>query len=112
MSTTPDYEKGVDSKVESHGIDLAVVDERTVGDKRETSALDEHAIASRFGPAQALLAKLFAAGVEARGIERVPETERTDRNFLDSMFLWFSVNTVLTTCACLLFRSGSFSIDL
>jgi hypothetical protein len=106
MSTTPDYEKGVDNKLESHGTDSpVVVDEHPVepGDKPETSALEEHAIASRFGPAQALLAKLFAAGVEARGIERVPETERTDRNFLNSMFLWFSVNTVLTTCACLLF---------
>ena len=31
----------------------------------------------RFGP---LLAKVFASGVEARGVERVPEDQRENRN--------------------------------
>lgn len=64
----------------------------------KATALEEDAIVDRFGPARSLFAKMFAAGVEARGIERVPETERSDRNSANSLFLWFSVNTVLTTC--------------
>ncbi|KAF8306326.1 purine-cytosine permease [Clavulina sp. PMI_390] len=57
----------------------------------------EEAIAERFGPFQSFFVKLANMGVEARGIERVPEDERSDRNSLNSLFLWFSVNTVLTT---------------
>ena len=72
-----------------------------VGTTGHATALEEHAIVGRFGRAQGIFAKMFAAGVEARGIERVPETERTDRNSANSLFLWFSVNTVLTTRACL-----------
>lgn len=48
---------------------------------------------ARFGP----LGKLFDAGVEARGIERVPEDERDDKHAIGLMLLWFSVNTVATT---------------
>lgn len=60
-------------------------------------ALPEEAIAAKFRLGQTFFKKLFALGVEARGIERVPEDERSDRNSLNSLFLWFSVNTVLTT---------------
>jgi NCS1 nucleoside transporter family len=48
---------------------------------------------ARFGP----LGKLFDAGVEARGIERVPEDERDSKHAVGLMLLWFSVNTVATT---------------
>lgn len=48
---------------------------------------------ARFGP----IGKLFDAGVEARGIERVPEDERDDKHSMGLMLLWFSVNTVATT---------------
>ncbi|RPD65014.1 cytosine-purine permease [Lentinus tigrinus ALCF2SS1-6] len=48
----------------------------------------------RFGP---LLSKLFASGVEARGVERVPEDQRETRNMWNNLLMWWSVNTVLTT---------------
>ncbi|KAF8587193.1 hypothetical protein K439DRAFT_1630897 [Ramaria rubella] len=43
------------------------------------------------------LGRLFDAGVEARGIERVPESERQDKHSIGLILLWFSVNLVLTT---------------
>jgi len=48
----------------------------------------------RFGP---FLEKLFANGVEARGIERVPEDQRTMKNSWNNLLMWWSVNCVLTT---------------
>ncbi|KAI0652315.1 cytosine-purine permease [Trametes meyenii] len=48
----------------------------------------------RFGP---YLAKLFASGVEARGIERVPEDQRDPANTWNNLLMWWSVNTALTT---------------
>lgn len=65
-----------------------------VGDE---NALHEQAIASRYGRFHGFFKRLLAMGVEVRGVERVPEDERTDRNFMNSLFMWFSVNTVLTT---------------
>ncbi|KAL4064121.1 permease for cytosine/purines, uracil, thiamine, allantoin-domain-containing protein [Scleroderma yunnanense] len=49
---------------------------------------------SRFGP---ILARLFASGVEARGIERVPEDRRETKNAWNNVTQYRSVNTVLTT---------------
>jgi hypothetical protein len=37
-------------------------------------------IVNRYGVLGPLLAKLFASGVEARGVERVPESERESKN--------------------------------
>lgn len=48
----------------------------------------------RFGRAGIWLRKLFAAGVEARGIERVPEEERVAKGAMDSMLMWFSVSSL------------------
>ncbi|KAL5528410.1 hypothetical protein ACEPAF_7546 [Sanghuangporus sanghuang] len=44
-----------------------------------------------------LLKRLFSLGVEARGVERIPEDQRDSKNSWDSLFLWLSANTVLTT---------------
>lgn len=41
--------------------------------------------------------KLFDSGVEARGIERVPEDERDGKHTIGLMLLWWSVNTVVST---------------
>lgn len=45
----------------------------------------EHApdqvIANRFGSLGPLLSRLFDSGVEARGVERVPESQRDMKNF-------------------------------
>ncbi|TFK56838.1 cytosine-purine permease [Heliocybe sulcata] len=43
------------------------------------------------------MATLFDAGVEARGVERVPEDERESKNTWNNLLMWWSVNTVLTT---------------
>ncbi|KAJ3018875.1 hypothetical protein HKX48_002581 [Thoreauomyces humboldtii] len=45
----------------------------------------------------AFMRKLYSLGVEARGIERVPEDERSPRGIIDTCLMWFSVNAVLTT---------------
>lgn len=66
----------------------------------EAGAVPEEAIVAKYGRAETFFRKLFAMGVEARGVERVPEDERSDRDTLNSLFLWFSVNTVLTTGEC------------
>ncbi|KIP11708.1 hypothetical protein PHLGIDRAFT_99130 [Phlebiopsis gigantea 11061_1 CR5-6] len=41
--------------------------------------------------------KLFASGVEARGVERVPEDQRETKNVWNNLLMWWSVNCVLTT---------------
>lgn len=40
----------------------------------------EHYFVNRYGALGPTMAKLFASGVEARGIERVPEDERETKN--------------------------------
>ncbi|KAG1804383.1 permease for cytosine/purines, uracil, thiamine, allantoin-domain-containing protein [Suillus variegatus] len=55
-------------------------------------AAPDRVIASRFGVLGPLLSRLFAIGVEARGIERVPEDQRESKNAWNK-----SVNAVLTT---------------
>ncbi|KAF8507739.1 permease for cytosine/purines, uracil, thiamine, allantoin-domain-containing protein [Gautieria morchelliformis] len=58
-------------------------------------AEDEGQIRARLG--RYGLGKLFDAGVEARGIERVPEYERQNKHAIGLILFWFSVNIVLTT---------------
>ena len=41
----------------------------------------DRVIAQRFGSFGPLLSKLFKSGVEARGVERVPEHQRDTKNF-------------------------------
>lgn len=60
-----------------------------------SQAEDEAQIKAKF--AAYGLGKLFDAGVEARGIERVPESERQSKHSIGLLLLWFSVNIVLTT---------------
>ena len=78
----------------------------------------EQVIVRRYGRFGPLLSKMFASGVEARGVERVPEDQRETRNIWNkcvwmfqwwyelcliipceypSVLMWWSVNTVLTT---------------
>ncbi|KAI5123976.1 hypothetical protein M0805_006388 [Coniferiporia weirii] len=51
----------------------------------------------KYGALGPFLSKLFASGVEARGIQRVPEDERDPKNMWNNLLMWWSVNTVLTT---------------
>jgi hypothetical protein len=57
----------------------------------------DHVIINRFSTVGPILSKLFASGVEARGVERVPEDQREKKNMWGNLLMWWSVNTVLTT---------------
>ncbi|KAI0734371.1 permease for cytosine/purines, uracil, thiamine, allantoin-domain-containing protein [Fomitopsis betulina] len=54
-------------------------------------------IVKRYGRFGFILERMFAHGVEARGVERVPEDQRSSKNMYNNLLMWFSVNTVLTT---------------
>ncbi|KAJ7758164.1 purine-cytosine permease [Mycena maculata] len=60
-------------------------------------ASPEDVLVNRFGSMGPVLSKLFASGVEARGVERVPEDQRENKNMWNNLLMWWSVNTVLTT---------------
>ncbi|KAJ6471194.1 cytosine-purine permease [Mycena vulgaris] len=60
-------------------------------------ASPDDVIVNRFGFMGPALSKLFASGVEARGVERVPEDQRENKNMWNNLLMWWSVNTVLTT---------------
>lgn len=47
---------------------------------REIEAAPDRLIARRFGWLGPYLSRLFASGVEARGVERVPENQRVSKN--------------------------------
>lgn len=64
-SSSHDKEKGV------------VAEESTV---HAAEADPEEVLVKRYGRLGPLLAKLFANGVEARGVERVPEDQRETKN--------------------------------
>ncbi len=56
----------------------------------QTDAEPSRALVSRFGPLGPFLAKLFELGVEARGVERVPENQRDSTYFWNKcVLLWF-----------------------
>ncbi|KAF9235053.1 permease for cytosine/purines, uracil, thiamine, allantoin-domain-containing protein [Melanogaster broomeanus] len=78
-----DKEKGLPS------VDTQTVDEADVA--------PDQVIAKRFGALGPFLSKLFASGVEARGVERVPENQRETKNAWNNLLMWWSVNMVLTT---------------
>ncbi|KAH7907851.1 cytosine-purine permease [Hygrophoropsis aurantiaca] len=63
----------------------------------DVEAAPDRAIVARFGVLGPYLSKLFASGVEARGVERVPENQRETKNAWNNLLMWWSVNMVLTT---------------
>ncbi|KII93075.1 hypothetical protein PLICRDRAFT_101790 [Plicaturopsis crispa FD-325 SS-3] len=69
-------------------------------------------IAHRFGALGPWLSKLFASGVEARGVERVPESERETKNTWNNLLMWWSVNTVLTTIPIGVLGQSIFTLTL
>ncbi|KAJ7643966.1 purine-cytosine permease [Roridomyces roridus] len=64
---------------------------------REDEVAPDDVLVKRFGSMGPLMSKLFASGVEARGVERVPEDQREEKNMWNNLLMWWSVNTVLTT---------------
>ncbi|KAG1736972.1 permease for cytosine/purines, uracil, thiamine, allantoin-domain-containing protein [Suillus lakei] len=87
MSAPPDYY--TEDKEKALG---SVEDEAVCAE-----AAPDRVIASRFGILGPLLSRLFASGVEARGVERVPENQRESKNAWNNLLMWWSVNAVLTT---------------
>ncbi|WWC59846.1 uncharacterized protein I303_102408 [Kwoniella dejecticola CBS 10117] len=62
----------------------------------EEVALGEDEVAHK-NPIFRKLGGLFNKGVEARGIERVPEDERDGKHTIGLLLLWWSVNMVVST---------------
>ncbi|KAG1840269.1 permease for cytosine/purines, uracil, thiamine, allantoin-domain-containing protein [Suillus subalutaceus] len=87
MSAPPDYYTEDKEKA------LSSVEDEVV----YAEVAPDRVIASRFGTLGPLLSRLFASGVEARGVERVPENQRESKNAWNNLLMWWSVNTVLTT---------------
>ncbi|WVQ82455.1 hypothetical protein IAT38_004584 [Cryptococcus sp. DSM 104549] len=63
----------------------------------EEHVIREEELVAQKGPVFRWLSKLFDIGVEARGIERVPEDERDGRHTIGLLLLWWSVNMVVST---------------
>lgn len=55
---------------------------------RVVEAAPDDVIVSRFGFMGGFLSKLFASGVEARGVERVPEDQRETKNTWNKYVNW------------------------
>jgi hypothetical protein len=60
-------------------------------------AVRENELVTQKGPIYRWLSKAFDMGVEARGIERVPEDERDGKHTIGLLLLWWSVNSVVST---------------
>lgn len=72
----------------------------------------EKVVPERFGKFGNFLDRIFSMGVEARGIERVPDDERESKHALNNLFMWFSVNTVLTTLPIGVLAQEFFTLSL
>ncbi|KAN0073667.1 Permease for cytosine/purines, uracil, thiamine, allantoin domain containing protein [Tylopilus felleus] len=75
-------------------------------------AAPDQVIAKRFGVFGPLLSKLFQSGVEARGVERVPENQRETKNSWNNLLMWWSVNMVLTTIPVGVLAQFAFTLTL
>ncbi|KZT25948.1 hypothetical protein NEOLEDRAFT_1241485 [Neolentinus lepideus HHB14362 ss-1] len=65
-----------------------------------------------FGKLWAIVQKLDKYGVEARGIERVPPTERPQKSVWDCMTLWCAANTTIATFSTGTLGPGVFEMGL
>ncbi|EGN94940.1 hypothetical protein SERLA73DRAFT_113651 [Serpula lacrymans var. lacrymans S7.3] len=72
----------------------------------------DRVIAGRFGVLGPFLSKLFASGVEARGVERVPEDQREAKNIWNNLLMWWSVNMVLPAIPIGVAAQSSFTLTL
>ena len=73
--TSHDADKAEKALPQSQVHDVPVVEKSKFEEENP-----EEAIATRFGAFGPFLARLFANGVEARGVERVPEDQRETKN--------------------------------
>ncbi|EIW87465.1 cytosine-purine permease [Coniophora puteana RWD-64-598 SS2] len=79
---------------------------------RSAEVAPENTIARRFGALGPILTKLFNSGVEARGVERVPEDQRETKNAWNNLLMWWSVNMVLTTIPIGVLAQSVFTLTL
>ncbi|KAI0348156.1 cytosine-purine permease [Trametopsis cervina] len=79
------------------------------------AAPDDAVIADRFaryGRLGPTMQRIFATGVEARGVERVPENEREPKHMWNNLLMWWSVNCVLTTIPIGVLGQSIFTLTL
>jgi hypothetical protein len=75
----------------------AVPPQQDVSAAENVGAVRENELVTQKGPIYRWLSKAFDMGVEARGIERVPEDERDGKHTIGLLLLWWSVNSVVST---------------
>ncbi|KZT08643.1 uncharacterized protein LAESUDRAFT_735810 [Laetiporus sulphureus 93-53] len=84
-----------------HSVSLEEKEKASVGDSTDAVELtgrpDDAAIVKSYGRFGPIVERLFAHGVEMRGVERVLEHERSTKNQYNNFLMWCSVNCVLTT---------------
>ncbi|GFZ52283.1 hypothetical protein JCM24511_10056 [Saitozyma sp. JCM 24511] len=71
--------------------------QQDVSAAENVGAVRENELVTQKGPIYRWLSKAFDMGVEARGIERVPEDERDGKHTIGLLLLWWSVNSVVST---------------
>ncbi|KAJ7851334.1 permease for cytosine/purines, uracil, thiamine, allantoin-domain-containing protein [Mycena leptocephala] len=86
--------------------------EKNPGTPHALEASPDDAIISRFSFMGPVLSKLFASGVEARGVERVPEDQRETKNMWNNLLMWWSGNTVLTSIPIGMLAQEVFTLTL
>lgn len=77
-------------------VDRGYENEKALDEDYETVPVErepDQMLAARHTFLGGLYRRLFNMGVEARGVERVPEDERSPKNAINNLLMWFSVNT-------------------
>jgi len=82
-----------DKSKEKEEISVSVrsVEEGPVVDSGSSDGEHSRAIASRFGRLGPYMEKLFDLGVEAGGVERIPEDQRDDTHLWNKYLIFWSV---------------------
>ncbi|KAK3996870.1 purine-cytosine permease [Cladorrhinum sp. PSN332] len=94
------------SDISDMALDDSIKERTSGGDSREETLVEEKAVEidSFFGKLQRYLGQY---GVEERGVERVPEDQRTDKTLFKLANIWFSANLSIPT-----FAMGSVAIPI
>ncbi|KAF8555380.1 hypothetical protein OG21DRAFT_1507789 [Imleria badia] len=102
------------SKDSSHTYDREKGVENGDTEASESAVEDapDQVIVNRFGVFGPLLSKFFKIGVEARGVERVPENQRETKNSWNNLLMWWSANTVLPALPIGVLAQYAFTLTL
>ncbi len=111
MSSYPQAEKALYDEEKGDGIQTRTQPFPSVIDDSIPNAISEDQIAKK-SPLFRWMGRLFSmGGVEVRGIERVPENERSNKHILNLLIFWWSVNSVLTTVPIGFLAQGYFTLS-